>query len=73
MKRVYLAPCIVAVFTLVAVTHGCDNRDVNSYTTFVLNEGCVHFSLEYRNYYNVDNIKPAEATGHIGQKKSSLN
>jgi hypothetical protein len=56
-----LVALLVSVFCVIPC--GCDNLDVNSYKTFVLNEGAVHFSLEYRTYYDIDYLKPAEATG----------
>jgi hypothetical protein len=64
-KRLF---CITILLLLSMIFSGCDNGGVNSYATFVLNEGSVHFSLEYRTYYEIDYLKPAEATGHSGQQ-----
>ena len=44
---------------------GCQNSDVNSYKTFTLDEGTIHFSLEYRTYYKVKEVKPGADTGDI--------
>jgi hypothetical protein len=60
--------CALLILLLSLVLPGCQNRDVNSYKTFTLNEGAVHFSLEYRTYYKIDSLKPAEATGDLMQQ-----
>lgn len=53
---------LVSVLLLLGtIFSGC--RDVNSYKTFVLNEGTVHFSFEYRTYYKIDEVKPGGNTG----------
>jgi hypothetical protein len=60
--------CITIILLLNMMFSGCDSGGVNSYKTFVLNEGAVHFSLEYRTYYKVDYLKPAEAIGDNEQQ-----
>jgi hypothetical protein len=65
MKQLF---CIAILLLLSMIISGCDNGDVNSYKTFVLNEGSVHFLFEYRTYYEIDNLKPAEATGDLMQQ-----
>ena len=42
---------------------GCQNVDVNSYKTFTLTDGNVHFSLEYRAYYKIKEVHPSFDTG----------
>jgi hypothetical protein len=50
----------------------CGNSGVNTYKTYVFNEGILHFSLEYRAYYKVDWTKPAESTGYPTQQAMSF-
>ena len=38
--------------------------DVNSYKTYTLTEGTVHFSLEYRAYYKIKEVHPGDDTGY---------
>ena len=38
--------------------------DVNSYKTYTLTEGTVHFSLEYRAYYKIKEGHPGDDTGY---------
>ncbi|MBN1643307.1 MAG: hypothetical protein JW856_00580 [Dehalococcoidales bacterium] len=37
---------------------------MNSYNTYEMNEGTIHFSLEYRNYYKVEVVHPGNDTGN---------
>jgi hypothetical protein len=51
----FLLSCIIFV--------SCTPEDVNSFKTFTLKEGTVHFSFEYRAYYNIKEVEPGENTG----------
>jgi hypothetical protein len=44
--------------------NSCQNMDVNSYKTFTLTDGNVHFSLEYRSYYKIKEVHPSFDTGN---------
>ena len=51
----------ILIFIIVLLCLACSGcRDVNSYSTFTLKEGTVHFSLEYRNYFSIKEWKPWE-------------
>ena len=66
MKNILLF--YVAGLSILGLTFsGCQNSDVNSYKTFTLDEGTIHFSLEYRTYYKVKEVKPGADTGYIGK------
>ena len=70
--RILLFVAVLMLLASAMLLSGCDNGDVNSYKTFILDEGAVHFSLEYRAYYKVDYLKPAEATGNLMQQAMSF-
>jgi hypothetical protein len=55
----------MVLFLLSIQINGCQNRNAQSYQDFVLDKGAVHFSLEYRTYYKIKEIKPGDNTGNF--------
>lgn len=52
----------VIIFTGCLMSGGCNSADVNSYKTYVMDQGLVHFSLEYPANYMVDYVEYAESS-----------
>ncbi len=65
MKKIIY--CVSFLLLINMIFSSCADTNVNSYKTFVLNEGTVHFSLEYRTYYRVDRVKPGDDTGLVSK------
>jgi hypothetical protein len=63
MKNSFLLHIMVLIITC-SMFSSCQSTGINSYKTFVMEEGMIHFSLEYPSSYIVDYLKPAEATGN---------
>jgi|WetSurMetagenome_2_1015567.scaffolds.fasta_scaffold460711_1 hypothetical protein len=57
---------LVFVFVILCfMLNGCNNTNTNLYKTFILNEGTVHFSLEYRTYYKIKEVMPGASSGDV--------
>jgi hypothetical protein len=53
----------IIVLILVPAIIGCNQADENTYKIFTLDEGTVHFSFEYRTYFQIKEVEPGENTG----------
>jgi len=63
--KVIVLSYVTFLLTLCLVFNGCQDNNTDSYKTFVLDKGTVHFSLEYRTFYKVKEVKPGEDTGDV--------
>lgn len=50
------------IFASYLIFNGCNNTDINLYKKYVMDQGLVHFSLEYPANYIVDYVEYAESS-----------
>jgi hypothetical protein len=63
---------ILVLFLPILALFNCQNNNTNSFKTFVMNEGVIHFSVEYPANYEIDYLHPAEATGNYMDRSAAL-
>ena len=56
---------IISILLLSCLLFTECQRGYNSYKTFILTEGTVHFSIEYRTYYKINEVHPGDNTGTV--------
>ena len=71
MKRL-ISLNVVIIFIICLMCCGCEITEVHSYKTFVMDQGNIHFSVEYPANYKIDYLHPAEVTGTNSQQSALL-
>lgn len=72
-KKYKLLLSILAIILLQCIMlFSCHTRNVDSYNSYTLNEGTIHFSLEYPSDYIIDYYQAAAATGNNYERSAHL-
>jgi hypothetical protein len=61
VKRLRIQTLLAIQIVLISLFCSCEGND--TFKTFSLTQGTVHFSFEYRSFYKVKEYKPGEDTG----------
>ncbi len=70
MKIVKIFLPLVLILLFGVTVYGCTDNSENTHKTFIMEEGVVHFSLEYPSKYKIDSNKPAETEGNRFEKST---